>query len=385
MERRDLVKPYIILFGIIIYLLSLTSKSFNNIYQEYHVYLDFMLIIAIFFLSVYDKKRFINYVFYIILVAIYDLATLIFFTDGGIGSVLNNIFIPFYVLALTQIIFTEKANRTYLKVFSLYIFIMPFFAQFIHNNYSWTLNNYVNPNTYGMTACYCFIYSCIFLKELEVRWKNKFMFVLFVLSMYTMYVTECRMATLTTVLFLVLDFILPKSFFTKKRLLTIIAVFMILSVLFPFVYVALYTNNVQLTIPFSSKSFYTGRETLWTILFTKLGNNPQKWFFGIGSKVPIYVGRVSEQHIHNNALQVLTCFGIVGLFSYYLFLFHNFKIVVNTYLSDKVITSVLVFICFLFEGFTENSMVGINLFPLLCFGLAFSEVNKEKARQESLI
>ena len=116
-----------------------------------------------------------------------------------------------------------------------------------------------------------------------------------------------------------------------------------------------------------------------------MGKEPINWLIGIGSKVPIYidVGRSTSQHLHNNALALLTIFGLIGTVMTYAYLLKSIKRIMRNFdeYDNNLIMCLTAFMCFLFEGFTENSMVGVSLFPLFCIGIALDKVRNVRGEK----
>ena len=373
MESKKGIQPYILLLAFVFYFSTMISKSIYDVLSPYTDYVLYIAVILCIFFSQYvyakDVKNHLKYFSFFLAYGIFSILN----TNGGIGSLLGFAFVPLYVCGLEKIVFTRKAKRSFLILFVGFILVLSVTASYITNNYSWTKNNFISPNTYGLTCSFCFMYAYIFMLGLEFRHKKLFTWLLFALTIYVNYELDCRTAMYTSLLFFFAISFVPSIFLKKRFLMTVIIVLLILPFVFPIIYVNFYTSGVDLKLPFTDKSLYTGRELIWSMFFSHMGSNLKNWLIGVGSKVPIYVdtGRSQSQHLHNNTLALLTIFGIIGTLMTYSYLLKNIKRIMSRYPegNKKLVTCLIVFICFIFEGFTENTMVGVSLFPLLCLGL----------------
>lgn len=297
-------------------------------------------------------------------------------SDGGVGSLLGFIFVPIYMCVLEKTNLSELYRKRYIRLFSTFIVIFSVFAMYISNNYTWTADNFINPNTYSLTCSFCYMYISALMDEDVTEYKRLKKSVLFVLTVYITFMLDCRIALITVIAFYIFNVLVPKVFLNEKMIMILIVSIIIISIIFPFIYVSLYTKGIDIKIPFTDKSLYTGRELLWTKFINSMGSDLNNWLFGIGSKAPIYVdtGRSTSQHLHNNSLALITSFGIVGMLMTYSYLLYQVKRVLISYKeNNEILTYLIVFMCFLIEGFTENSMVGVSLFPLMCLGIPLSK------------
>ena len=263
MNKRVLkIQPYVLLIAFAFYFFTMLSKSVNDHLAKYTDYVVYIAVILCLFLSQsVSKKDYKFHLRYFIVFFVFGVLSLLK-THGGVGSLLGFAFVPLYLCILEKIQFTTKSKRFLCALFSLYIVVLSAFSWHIASNYSWTLNNYISPNTYGLTCAFCFIYSYIFLEDNKSKYRNVIVFTLFILTLYSTFMLDTRMAMYTAVLFFLLNRFVPKKIYSKKRMYTIIILLIIMSMVFPAIYVDMYRKGIDLKIPFTEKSFFTGREKL---------------------------------------------------------------------------------------------------------------------------
>ena len=380
---RSKIQPYILLMAFVFYFFTIISKSINTqfaAYNDYVIYIAVIMCIATSrYINMSDIKHHLRYFIIFMVYGIFSLT----YTKGGVGSLLGYVFPPLYLCAMEKLNLTRQSRKAFCVLFVAYICVLSIFAKTISENYSWTLNNYISPNSYWLTCSFWFIYVTILLKDLSFRYKKSVSLILFILTIYSTYLLDTRMAMYVSVLFFVLNWMIPKRVFSKKRMMIMIILLIILTIVFPIIYVNLYAMGIEFNIPFTQKSLYTGRERLWTLFFSYMGEDPLNWLLGVGSKVPIYIdtGRSQSQHLHNNMLAIITTFGILGALMTYSYILKNIKRIMNKCkeYDENLILCLTAFMCFLLEGLTENSMVGVSLFPFFSVGILLDKNNKRGA------
>lgn len=364
-----------ILIMITLNLISLISVETRGLYNQFSLYLNIFFVGLSIMLSKHLAKGFIKFFAFSIVFLAYLAATLSK-TSGGWGSVVTAYFGLFYLYALSEIQISAR-NIKYLMgimVFSLVlltIFSYGYFDMFYSNR-----SEVINSNIIASTIVSCIIYIDLLHERSSMRNSKLLLFVLYGLAIYGVFNCSARMSLLVIFLFLILNHVFPKSVFNKTTIPIIALILFVFSLVMPFAYVYLFQNGYQLNQPILGKSLYTGREMLWSEFIYYMGDDVINWLFGIGSKITIAPGTSTVQHLHNNALSIITSFGIVGLMFFYgcIFTFLH-KTLRNREIDDFDKSCYITFLVYLVEGLTENSMVGLGVFPLLGIGIMMGYSN----------
>jgi hypothetical protein len=309
----------------------------------------------------------------------YGLFTL-FITDGSFGSVITPAYGILIFWVISRCDFDTKHIRP-LFVIMLFVFFywvvksFGYFNQFILNR-----SEYINTNTVAMLLLYLVIYSSIFSDYLNIKFSRILKFILVVLGFWGIYNMQSRGALIGLVAFSILYHLVPKRFWNNKKrvLLTVITV-MIIGSIFPYIYTRLYLNGVSFTLPLINKDFYTGRELIWQNFFSAIGSSGVSVLFGLGSDAELWTGHTLN--IHNNYLAVISNFGIIGFFAYYIFVISQIG---SVYKNKKTISEyqanlIIGFLCVLILGAYEVSTLWFMMlfFNFLFLGLAVDHEKKQ--------
>lgn len=292
-------------------------------------YVSLFFILIMFWLS--RKISFCSITFFVVSAAIYFAC--IYVNTGGIGSVVT-ILMPFLlVFSLSRTSLTPK-TKNILAAFAVCFLLFAFVRSWVYRA-DWLYHRFhdVNPNTMGMYVMYSFIILLVFLDPRRRR-NKRIVFVFFTISAISMVNYESRMCLIIMLLTFILSAFSGKI--SNRILLLIVFAFTAVGTAFPFVYTMLYNNNVELT--FLNKSLYTGREQIWSDMFSRFGSDGAKWLLGMGSH---YAGE--GINIHNNFFAMIVNFGILGFFLYFGYFFAKLKKVLSFQISDETKRCVIAF------------------------------------------
>ena len=368
----------LLLFIIILNSISFLGNSIFKIYSRFGLYINFILTIVI--LAFYNRinKKEQNILMYLSFFTIYSLFTL-FITNGGVGSVL----IPLYSVLIIITFMKWKPNNLEIKTMLILFTIINLFWVFNSKDYYlkalYNKDKFINSNIIGMLLMYTFIYISIFLRKIKFKGNNILICIFFLISAWAILNCQSRGSFVTLVLFFILDNFIPKGFWKKKkRLLKMVILIIVMGVVFPYIYTTLYKTGINVSIPFTNKSLFTGREGIWNNFFINIKRSPVYLFFGLGSKVALWEGH--NLNLHNNYLAIITNFGIIGFVLYYgFFIIQINKINTNKNISHYQVSLVLGFLCVLILGFLEVTTLWhiMLLFNFMFLGLARSNNNSE--------
>ena len=194
MEKKITSNELLLLSMFLFFFISLISKSYNSVLSSFLVFYDLgvVTIIAITYMFRGEEKVCLSITFLGVCV-VWNTAA-IWLNQGGIGSLFNSFFVPLYIYSLSKMKMSTRTKKAFIYMFSLYIIVLSFFIKSIMSVYSWSLSNTVNPNTYGSTAAFCYIYCMILCREVRIKNRRFIALILLLLTLYCSYVSECRMA-----------------------------------------------------------------------------------------------------------------------------------------------------------------------------------------------
>lgn len=361
----------IVILNIVITFLLLFNYSLFSFYSSIAIFINSAVIS--FAIIVNRRMHFYTVIYFGISVSYMMISISI--NAGGVGSILTFVVSILALDLLSTLNFEEKDNKL-LRIFMILVMIGLFIISFKYRtNFDYYQRHDVNPNTIGMFALYAF---CIFT-SLNLKKRYNFLLLLFVVG--TMLNTQSR-GTLFSLIAYVILATLPKKIFSKKFIFIITIVLTAVGTAFPFIYVKLYKQGFQLMI--LNKRLYTGREQLWMRAFNYLGDDPVKWFFGIGSRVQLWN---YATNVHNCFFGIIVNFGIIGFILYALYLSRFLKEVGKYARYDSRIKNwFCVFLSTnIILGFTETSIFWsmIFIFANVGLGRAFSLREEQNLKYDS--
>lgn len=165
----------------------------------------------------------------------------------------------------------------------------------------------INPNHYAIYAVYAAVLSVILLDFAKINRVSKILFSYAIISLFVVLVSisKSRTSLIALMIFtLLFTFKKLKIFEDVKKLNILCWICLIGSFILILLYQWLYKiSNGNFMI--FGKSFFSGRQTIWEIVFEELKTS---WLFGFAH--PVIIDGASFQ-MHNGLLEVLCYFGIV--------------------------------------------------------------------------
>ena len=297
-KKRNLLD----LFIIITYFISAIQfliPVFNNNYIYFFI---FQLLFMI--LSFKLKKQIIRKLFFLILIIFLSYLN-IKINHGGLGSVV--IYVGFFI----SIWWVENINfDSQISKIITFIFAMLGIYYSVYSNsitYNYTINGTgMNPNLCAQIILYCLLLVNIFVTRNNL---TKFIIPLVnIIMLVGIYFTDCRSVLISSLLFFI--FILVKKIMNLRHYKYIFITFLVLCVMVPYIYVFMSKHNINFTLFFSTKNFYTGREVIWLNIFNVMSEF-KNLFFGIGSKHYFAQRYINVIDAHNVFLSSVCNYGIV--------------------------------------------------------------------------
>ncbi|MEH7014858.1 O-antigen ligase family protein, partial [Neobacillus niacini] len=207
--------------------------------------------------------------------------------------------------------------------------------------------------------------------------------IILVVSSWAIINVESRGALMTLIMFIILNNFLPWKFWRNRRItLVVFSLVIFIGTIFPVIYTQMYISGVNYSIPFTTKSLYTGREVIWLNYF-EMANKPAEWLFGLGSNAKLWAGE--HLNVHNNYLAILTNFGVIGFLLYYGFILKQIDNIYKKGKLNKYQCSLIIgFLCVLIYGFVEVSTFWYIMFffNFMFLGLAHNVSNTNKRKTQ---
>lgn len=350
------------------FIITTKSVSFGVGNITVNLFLFFLLFLIIFNAKEIIDKNKLTTVLFLVDIMLLFLSNLS--NNSGFGSIASVITF-LLILQISSYIKINKKTMLLLLIIDLLFWM-----------YSLTIDyEFYNINTNN--AASSVFYLCVII--INLMWiiiNNKFyrkigILFIIIITLLNIIKYDCRNIMLVLSLLLLLVLFDLTKFFKKSNTLKRNLFWFIItigSLIMTIIYIFLYKNNYYLNLSFiSTKSFYSGRESIWLNLYDIFKKHI---VFGIGSK-SIYFPR---QGAHNYMLSVLTLFGlphfivfISNIYSYVSNLFSN-KI------NNKNYLCLMSIMCLFFTEFFEASFIdGSKLYTLFILSvLFFSVIIKER-------
>lgn len=351
------------------------SKPLIDLLGQYVLYILGFLSIFLFCLN----RKMYSTQFLFFSVVVLSLIISLMYTQGGIGSAIAFI-LPFLLLSGLQYISLTSFDEKAIRILSIFMIVFLFIRSFSYDlNWWYDRDTIMNPNTLAQFSVFAYTYFASFFTS-KTKLTKVLSLVLLTISAFACINYSSRGALVALITY-GLGLILINKI-NKKKIILCFVVLVILSTLFPFLYLYLYENNEVATI--LGKPLFTGREVIWERLLNKLNDNPTKWFLGLGSNVDI--GK-DVLNVHNTPFSIIVDFGILGFILYYGYILYLLlKVRHYDVKTKKLILSF--FSTTIVLGFTEvTTMWPVSIAMAFCsLGLAIanqSNASKDNSIQES--
>lgn len=355
--KSNKISNFIFYLYFLLVLLSSTISAFSNIYSKYSLLIQSLLLIFLFLLNIKDILKEAKGFYLIIIILLFSIFSVLV-SNGGIGSFLN----LFHFLG-GLLIFNYLKINSKMKNFVYYICIILWFFNIRLSFNAWnshvTGESMFNPN--GI-AIFIFLTTIIIKSYLDEH-KTKIIkigsILLYTISLYCIYLTNCRTALIALLLYLLMNYIPVLNRIIAKYKKILLCILIIVGIVFPVIYVNMYINKESFEIPFMEKGLYTGRESLWYNMFEALGKENYGYMFGLGTSYYTHVGIINN--FHNWYMGVLYTFGIPIFLMYYYYLI---------YFVSKIRKREILYglIAIFIIGFTETLglWIGTQVYMFMC-------------------
>ena len=179
----------------------------------------------------------------------------------------------------------------------------------------------VNPNTIAIII----VTTCLFLglyidgKSKSKLWK----IIVYLVSFVALYWTRARTSLVAFFAILIVGLLLKKKIEKSKKLaLLLVALIIAAGIIFPFIYVGLYTKGViTYDTLFLRKRVFTGRQYIWVNLWNYLQENHSAFIWGVGYNTEL--DSRGTFNLHNAYLMILAQYGLPTLILYLAYIFYS--------------------------------------------------------------
>ncbi|MFE4759418.1 O-antigen ligase family protein [Bacillus mycoides] len=351
---------YAIIF-FFIFLLTWYKLEFFNLFSSISFILfSANIILLVLHLPLIISKKINLFFFNVILFIVMLLNSIISNSNLGSSIVLFNVVIMIVIFRF----FSFKENS--IKIISMVMLVYFLFYCFLQMEP-------FNTNTKGYIILLTYIYSTFYLSTL--KFKRIIIALITCFAFYAIQLTDSRGALLGLVLFILLAFLIPPKVWGNKKGVSLLNVFLTIgSLIFVYTYIHLWENRFSISLDFTDKPLFTGREAIWTELFYSFKEHP---IVGLGSNYDIV--SYGNLNVHNSMFNILVIYGTPVLL---LVLLLIWKSLIN--LSNEIINKNFVriavsgFYSILLVGFFETNLLwASNIFPaLFLIAIAYSSNKK---------
>ena len=296
------------------------------------------------------------------------MGTLLLHEGTGVVLIFQILFMS--ILSFNVISLSKKARRNVYFICCLGLLLVVLTASSIYRVYDWIFitdryGNLINNNTLGIfSVAFCF--SSLLWNDLRVskRWTKFLPIVFFVVSLLFAFLTGCRSAVLVLIIYFVLHRFI-KTKLSDKAFGRITMFTLLLSLLFPVIYVALYIIWPDATI--LGKSLFSGREDIWVEVFQQVKDYP---IFGSGTSFK----SAGFESVHNMLLGIWKNVGLIPWISLVSVYAINGRVSISRK-QQMMLISILLFA--FFESFMMDNRF-LLLFAFLMTGTAETNAIVEK-------
>ena len=349
--QKAYYEPLFLLFGV-------------NIIVNYCVYFNATLyllvnsfILALIFAIKWRKLSSNNAIILFIIGVISIIVTNLMHSATGIGIIIIN-------LILMQIVFREiSINIRAYKLLHILVFsgLAFYLAQIDFDSFSYRLitidsfGNETNGNNIGFLIAFSFFHFRLCLYNLvKKKVCMAFSFLCFLIAEYYILLTGCRTAALMLGVYYLL-LCLKKTSFNNEKFIKIIMLEIIVSMIFPLVYIGAYYffDNIEVM----GKTIFSGREYVWLKAYELIMEFPM---FGSGNDYTygdLFLG--GGYSSHNFLLGVMKMFGIIPTISIIIL----FKKYLDKGISDRNMQFVI--LSMLIATFFEASLAEAFSSPIM--------------------
>ena len=369
------VKNGIIISLVAFFTMMYCSYDLYTSLNRYALYVTFLAILCLFVLEikqVFLKKR-TTLIIALLTIAVVFLNLAI--NNSGYGS------LAILIVLLLTILCSDilSVNKSIIKFTCFIIFVG-------HIIYLLSEKMYYNTNTYGYVAFAMLPFSLTFLIGDKTSSRKRQMMgiiisiLIIILTFETIISSESRGALLGILVFFV-SMLISNKLLKNKRVYNVITFFILIAIIgFVLLYVNMWKNGVDFSIPFTEQSLYSGREAIWNELLNQFSKN---YILGMGSHYDIQ--SFDSLNVHNSMLYILVIYGSIVFVLFWILLYNTIKhtnrhIENNRY--NKIFMSAI--LGMLIVSFFETNLewADVNIYFILALIYCYSINGKDRKHNE---
>ena len=296
MNKQKYNMQEILLLLYVIYAIMLCAvPTISRIIGSYSMIINFTVGILLFVINVkkYDSK----FLFLIGIMIVNSIGGALI-NDTGFGSLTT--MINLYIILL----YADKVNirKRFIITSSAIIFIGNIlFLIADKSNYNTNSIGYLG---FAMTVFIFILYENVEKKNLIIK---VIMLLIAIINVVRIYFSESRASLMGLIVFLIL-MIFPFIIKNKKIFKSITLIIILGAVLFPYIYVGMWKNNVEIDLGSGNKKFYSGRQEIWSKMMDEFEG---KELYGIGSNFRTKSTN-SSLNVHNSLFAIYMIYGALN-------------------------------------------------------------------------
>lgn len=269
--------------------------SIGNIIGNYSIIINFAVGIILFVLNI--KKCDSKFIFVIGIMIINSIAGALI-NDTGFGSLTTiiNLYVAF--------LYADKVNiRKRFIIVCSSIIIIGNIIFLLANKSSYNTNS-IGYLGFVMTVFIFVLYENIEKKNLIIK---VLMLLIALVNVVRIYFSESRASLMGLIVFLII-MIFPFIIKNKKIFKSMTLIIILGAVLFPYIYVGMWKNNVEIDLGSGNKKFYSGRQEIWSKMMDEFEG---KELYGIGSNFRTKSTN-SSLNVHNSLFAIYMIYGALN-------------------------------------------------------------------------
>ncbi len=366
---REIINFVVLSLLFIGYALTFTVPKFYGATDSYVGVFVFCMLIVLLFnnVNVFGEIKKLNKELIVMAVLVIVTGANLLIVNSGKGAffVAVNFALIFYLsdkLVLSRRLMLALSGM-YMGLIILWLFVIypKLFTDYTQYGY--------NTNTAATFTIYTMLCAFMFLEQLleKSEFVGLFMVIILIKGLQLSLWHRARGAFIMLILFVLFRFIIPKKWWSIKKLYCFLILFMTLgSLLFVSLYVWVGSKGVNFQMPFFYKNVFSGRDAIWYEFFSLFIKKP---LTGIGTNVTIE--SFFEFNVHNAMYNFLVIHGIIVFALILYFVYKRFQGMRKIILNNSVALSAMCALtAVFFESFFDVDLIwadySLNLMLLLC-------------------
>ena len=373
-KKRLVVKIKNIYLALVIALSTALLFSYSQSSKESILLVSLTLVLIIFLLYETNTVLTKNTLVIVAANALSIFSTLLLYKGTGSGLLLLDIVLAIFIFNNITINTKEYIVIHFLFAAASLLFLFQFDLGSIASG--WIRGNgiSINANSVGIVSLAVFFHLCCIIRYIPKNSVRKVCYFISTLSMgYLVSMSNSRSSLIAMIFFAAISIIRKKEIDTPKYKMLVSGI-LILSLMFPIFYMALYGKIGNIT--FLGKNFFSGRQYIWGDALMYIKAHP---ILGTGTAFGYNTGERTLTDIsHNMMLGIQKSFGIIPTLTIIFFMFNDYIIRGSNkkYYRDRITQVAL--LSSLIVGFGESFLTDCHFCFLFLTFLLMNIENEDK-------